>query len=330
MVFDVMLNINNSIEGTKCIWLPKMKGREATRMLSGLVDVINDNTKRLGGWSATFETWPITPTTGIVVSLGESRRPPIFSNTCTAQQRDAIDAMELWVNNTLGRLGLCPYTASMTRAAIGLDSVGVSSGPVVVRHTMPTSLSNKNDISIAPTDAVILGASFWTAVVDLARRPETEIATFLLVAPPTYDDNFAEFISTCDNLLERSCKAVAADEVIGKAWFHPKYNSSIVGQDTILPGHALPAEMVKAFVDKYFGDVGGLDLAAVSRANDAVRHTPHATVNLLRRAQLRASKEAEAASLSSANVKEGNQRRKGPNSIYAQNVVRLLSLEDGG
>lgn len=327
-VFDSMLNTSSNVEGTKCIWLPKMKSREATQMLSGLVDVLNDNTERLGGWSASLETWPITPTTGIILSgVGRTDAPqPVYSE----QARDAIDAIELWVNNTLGRLGLCPYTASMTRAAIGLDSVGVSSGSVVVRHTVPASLSGGNDDNgVAPTDAVILGASFWNAIMDLAHRPETEVATFLLVAPSSYDGNFTEFISTCDNLLEGSCKAVRADDIIGKAWFHPKYNSSVVGQDSIMPGHALPAEMVKTFVDKYFGDMDEFDLAAVSRANDAVRHTPHATVNLLRRSQLRASKEAEAASLSSVGSKEGRQRRRaGPNSIYAQNVVRLLSLED--
>lgn len=326
-VFDTMLNINSSVDD-QCIWLPKMKSREATLMLSGLVNVLNGNTRTLGGWSASLETWPISPTTGIVLSgVGRTDAPrPMNSNA----EEHAIDATERWVNNTLGRLGLCPYTASMTRAAIGLDSVGVSSGPVVVRHTVPLSLSDGNcsDNGIAPTDAVVLGASFWDAVMDLAHRPETEVATFLLVAPSSYDGNFAEFISTCDNLLEASCKAVRADDIIGKAWFHPNYNSSVVGQDSILPGHALPAEMVKTFYDKYFGDMDELDLAAVSRANDAVRHTPHATVNLLRRSQLRASKEAEAASLSSVNSKEGRQRRRGPNAIYAQNVVRLLSLED--
>ena len=332
-VFHTMLTTRSNVESTQCIWLPKMISREATQMLSGLVDVLNSNTARLGGWSASLERWPISPTTGIILSgVGRTDAPqPIHLNA--GEHRDAIDATERWVNNTLGQLGLCPYTASMARAAIGLDSVGVSSGPVVVRHTVPTLLSNYSGDSIA-RDAVILSASFWNAVMDLARRPETEVATFLLVAPSSYDENFAEFISTCDNLLEGSCKAVGADGIIGKAWFHPNYNSSVVGQDSIIPGHALPAEMVKTFVDKYFGDMDELDLAEVSRANDAVRHTPHATVNLLRRSQLRASKEAEAATLSSVSSKEGRQRRRaGPNSIYAQNVHtlhKLLSLEDDG
>ena len=337
-VFDTMLNISSNVEDTQYIWLPKMKSREATQMLSGLIDCLNANGVRLGGWSASLETWPISPTTGIVLyGAGRTDAPrPVHSNEGEHTQ-NAIDETELWVNNTLGRLRLCPYTTSMSRAAIGLDSVGVSSGPVIVRHTVPLSLSDGNDENgIAPTDAVMLGASFWNAVIDLAHCPETEVATFLLVAPSSYDENFAEFISTCDNLLEGSCKAVGADGIIGKAWFHPNYNSTVVGQDSILPGHALPAKMVKTFVDQYFDDMDGLDLSAVMRANDAVRHTPHATVNLLRRSQLRASKEAEAASLSSvkSKAKEGRQKRRvGPNSIYAQNVHtlhRLLSLEDDG
>ena len=321
-VFDVMLNASST---NACVWMPKMKSREALQMLSKLVVVLNDNTEMLGGWTASLLNWPQAATTGIVLANAKEAAADVIGSTYpvaldTTQQNNAITDTELWVNSTLCGLGLCPYTASMTKAAIGLDSVDVSSGPIVVRHassTLSSSLCN-GDRTCEPSDAVILGASFWNAVVDLARRPETEVATFLLIAPPRYDHHFEDFVATCDNLLERSCKAVAADSIIGKAWFHPSYNSSVVGQDSILPGHALPARMVKEFVDRYFSDVEGLDLAAVSRANDAVRHTPHATVNLLRRSQLRASKEAEAASLKGG--KEGR-----PNFIYAQNVRRMTA-----
>jgi hypothetical protein len=325
-VFGALLNASCSGDGApRQIWFPKMK---ETQMLSGLAESLNDNTERLGGWSASLERWPMTPTTGIFLTLVDGIDLLRSKDLLDAMdQTEAVEATKHWVNNTLGRLGLCPHVASTTRAAIGLDSVGVSSGPVVVRHTMSAPLRSDDDNAL--TDAMILGASFWNAVLDLARCPETDVATFLLIAPPAYDENFADFVATCDNLLERSCKAVRADSIIGKAWFHPRYNSSVVGQDSILPGHALPAEMVTEFVHEYFGDVDGHGLAAVSRANDAVRHTPHATVNLLRRSQLQASKEAEAASLSSVSTNEGKQRRKkGPNSIYAQNVIRLLSLED--
>mmetsp|Transcript_20933 Transcript_20933/g.45250 ORF Transcript_20933/g.45250 Transcript_20933/m.45250 type:complete len:295 (+) Transcript_20933:213-1097(+) len=288
-------------------------------MVSDLVKVIADNSLPLGGWAAQVEEWPKAPATGISLLCD----PTNEDTRSTAQLApsddidDAISSTEAWVENTLGRLGLCPYTASLRRAAIGLESFGVKEGPVVVRHSSCSfvfdSESEKDDIFPLPTDAAILAASFWQGVVDLATKPEDEIATFLIVAPSSYDDNFAGFVDTCDSLLEQSCKAVGADDIIGKAWFHPCYNSNIVGQDMILPGHALPATMVKEFVDKYYGD-GHLDIAAVEVANDAVRHTPHATVNLLRRSQLRTSKEAEAVA-----------GAKTPNLIYARNVIRIAA-----
>lgn len=316
-VFDVMLNANST---NACVWMPKMKSREALQMLSRLVVVLNDNTEMLGGWTASLLTWPKAATTGIVLAKEAAADVIGSTSLVITQQNNAITATELWINNTLCGLGLCPYTASMTKAAIGLDSVDVSSGPIIVRHASSTLSSSlcDGDRTCEPSDAVILGASFWNAVLDLARLPETEVATFLLIAPNSYNGSLEDFLATCDNLLERSCKAVGADSIIGKAWFHPFYNSSVVGHDSILPGHALPARMVKEYVDRYYSDVEGLDLAAVSRANDAVRHTPHATVNLLRRSQLIASKDAEAASLKGK--KQGR-----PNFIYAQNVRRMTA-----
>ena len=303
------------------IWLPNVN---RINMVGDFVKVIADNSLRLGGWTAQVEAWPRAPATGISLSWD-----PTNEDTSTAAQRapshdidDAISSTEAWVENTLGRLGLCPYTASLRRAAIGLESFGVKEGPVVVRHASCSFVFNaeseRDDIFPLPTDAAILAASFWQGVVELATKPEDEIATFLIVAPSSYDGNFCGFASTCDNLLEQSCKAVGADDIIGKAWFHPCYNSNVVGQDMILPGHALPANMVKEFVDKYYGDGSPqqryLDIAAVEMANDAVRHTPHATVNLLRRSQLLASKEAEAAA-----------GAKTPNLIYARNVIRIAA-----
>ena len=313
------------------LWLPKVKD---VSMINDLAKVIRDNSIRLGGWTAQVEAWPRAPATGISLLCDPTIEgtvqysPP--NDTCKSIG-DAVSATEAWVDNTLGQLGLCPYTASLQRAAIGLESIGVQEGPVAVRHASSSvagDAGGRDDSvsSLSCTDAAVLAASFWKGVMDLSSKPEDEIATFLIVAPSNYDDNFAEFVFSCDNLLERSAKVVRADEVIGKAWFHPNYDSDIVGHDTILPGHALPAKMVREFVDNYFGDGNEsqqqpqqkpqLDIAAIAKANDAVRHTPHATVNLLRRSQLRASKDAEAAA--------GAQK---PNLVYARNVVRITASD---
>jgi 16S rRNA C967 or C1407 C5-methylase (RsmB/RsmF family) len=70
--------------------------------------------------------------------------------------------------------------------------------------------------------------------------------------------------------------------------------------------------MVKGFVEKYNADCVP-DEAVIAHANDAVRWTPHATINLLRRSQLSAAKKLEAAAPNSK-----------PNAIYARNVLRII------
>ena len=302
-------------------------------MVSELADIICDNSQRLGGWTGKVETWPDAPATGISLHRGgtmngegcnDDRLPSSDTISETNMISEAISNTEAWVDETLCKLGLCPYTASMRRAAVGLGPVGVKEGPVVVRHALSSSAVD-GDSRVIASDAISLVSSFWRGVEDLATSPEEKVATFLIVAPPYYDTEFTEFIATCDGLLERTAKAVGADDVIGKAWFHPNYDSSLVGQDQILPGHALPATMVQRFVEEYYGDPDAArthppvslgDADAIARANDAVRHTPHATVNLLRRSQLQASKKAEAA-LTGTKVK--------PNFIYARNVVPLMA-----
>jgi hypothetical protein len=186
--------------------------------------------------------------------------------------------------------------------------MGVQEGPIVVRHSGDDTFSS----TIPP--AILLARAFWHGVTELAETPECKVATLLIVAPPIYDSQFLEFSAVFDNLLEPSIQATGAEAIVGRAIFHPRYDSEQIGHTSVLPGHALPASMVEGFLNKYVeDDAKKPDRKAIAKANDAVRWTPHATINLLRRSQLTAAKEAEAAS---ANKK--------PNWIYARNVLRIL------
>ena len=227
----------------------------------------------------------------------------------------AIRETEQWVDDTLCRLHLCPYTASLQKAAIGLETAGVYHGPVVVQHS-------QTKFSIDCHAAAVLAAAFWEGVTLLAKEPQESVATLLIVGPESYDSDFEEFVAVCDELIEPCVQAVGACDIIGRAWFHPRYCAASIGQlthDTILPGHALPACMVEGFVHQYYNTNDSHNHPnpeMIARANDAVRWTPHATINLLRRSQLAAAKQVEAAA---ANKK--------PNAVYARNVLRII--DDG-
>jgi hypothetical protein len=71
--------------------------------------------------------------------------------------------------------------------------------------------------------------------------------------------------------------------------------------------------MVQGFLNHYYGNDISYSRETLARANDAVRWTPHATINLLRRSQLSAAKKVEA---SAPNKK--------PNAVYARNVLRII------
>jgi hypothetical protein len=304
-IFDIL-----ATGETTTVWLPRL---DQAKRLDLLVQVLNKNAELLGGIQATTSTWPKTPATRIQISFQKETTTSSEKSSSSENEAPsitaAIQSTEKWVENTLCKIKLCPFTFSLKRAAVGLDMMGVQEGPIIVRH----SGDDTSSITIPP--AILLARAFWHGVTELAETPESKVATLLIVAPPMYDLQFLEFSAVFDNLLEPSIQATGAEAIVGRAIFHPLYDSEQIGHTSVLPGHALPASMVEGFLNKYAEEDNAEkpDRASIAKANDAVRWTPHATINLLRRSQLTAAKEAEAAA---ANKK--------PNWIYARNVLRIL------
>lgn len=108
--------------------------------------------------------------------------------------------------------------------------------------------------------------------------------------------------------------ATQSTDFIGRAWFHPKYDADSVGHTSVIAGHAVPHRMVQDFMSTLYGQQQALDYDALVEANNRVRKTPHATINILRRSQLVAAGEYE---------KGLGEKRPKPNSIYVRNAVRL-------
>jgi hypothetical protein len=302
IIFQIMSNFT---ENLSTIWFPNFGDSDS---LEAMASVISANSNLLQGIQITTQLWPTAPCHGIQIS-SSNRIENIPSET---DQRIAIQATEAWVDNVLCGLKLCPHTLSLSRAAVGLEAASIPIGPIGIRTTPPSS---------RVASAILITASFWTCVTELMTTPESDLATILLLAPPEYDANFQEFIAVCDNLIEATIRVFKADEWIGKAWFHPLYNCADIGHVTILPGHALPATMVQQFmIQAHQESEGKFQVPAfsdIAQANDEVRRTPHATINLLRRSQLQAAKRIEA---SSPNKK--------PNSIYVRNVNKILKYRD--
>jgi len=128
-------------------------------------------------------------------------------------------ATKEWVNNFLGKFRLCPYTSSVSRAAVGLSSVGVPIGGV---HVVKVDSTDPNVDKVKSQRAIKLVSAFWSEVVTLMQSNQDEWATSLVICPE-YDTDFKSFADVCDSIIEPTVVATQSTEFIGRAWFHPLY-----------------------------------------------------------------------------------------------------------
>ena len=132
---------------------------------------------------------------------------------------------------------------------------------------------------------------------------------------PEYDLEFDTFIEVCDGIIEPTVVATQSTDFIGRAWFHPLYDADAIGHSEVIAGHAVPHKMVEGFMESLLsGHDVVLEYDELARANNKVRQTPHATINILRRNQLLAAAEYE---------KGLGTKKPKANSVYVYNTLRL-------
>mmetsp|Transcript_19985 Transcript_19985/g.42059 ORF Transcript_19985/g.42059 Transcript_19985/m.42059 type:complete len:441 (+) Transcript_19985:169-1491(+) len=298
---------------------PSMSRPDDLDKLSAVLQ--SDDCKQLLGLEDAFaELYPSSPAPYLRIILSESVAETIrdYQNDVPSvllPSDQAKAATEDWVNNFLGKYRLCPYTSSVSRAAVGLSSVGVPVGGVHVRVEC-----TKSEISQRQLKAAELVSSFWSEVVALIQSKQEEWATSLIVFPQ-YDDEFESFVNVCDKIVEPTVTATQATNYIGRAWFHPLYDADAVGHSEVIAGHAVPHKMVEGFMKSLSSSSGKgdqtLQYDELVKANNRVRQTPHATINILRRSQLTAAGEYE---------KGLGVKRPKANSIYVRNAARLYEV----
>jgi hypothetical protein len=265
----------------------------------------------LGLESACAELFPSSPAPYLRITFS------IFSERCEEVNGLRLSDVDMSVNNFLGKYRLCPYTSSVTRAAVGLSSVGVPVGGVHVR-VASTITENYLLGNCSKLKAAELVSAFWSEVVTLMNSTQEQWSTSLVVFPE-YDIEFEGFADVCDSIVEPTVVATQSQDFIGRAWFHPKYDADAIGHSEVIAGHAVPHKMVEGFMKSFHAANGTngqglIDYEVLSQANNRVRQTPHATINILRRSQLTAAGEYESGL--------GKKKPKA-NSIYVRNAIRL-------
>jgi hypothetical protein len=254
------------------------------------------------------ELYPSSPAPYIYIKFDTTISPSAVDTTDVHSYSSefATSATKRWLKDFLGKYRLCPYTSSATRAAVGLSSVNVPVGGVHIQVAESTNIRNNST-----RRAANLVSAFWTEVKFLLQSSQDQWATSLVVFPE-YDNDFQSFVQVCDNVIEPTVIATRATEFIGRAWFHPQYDADQVGHTDVIAGHAVPHKMVEGFMDSLA--LERVEYEELARANNLVRETPHATINILRRSQLKAAAEYE---------KGLGTKRPKPNSIYVRNAIRL-------
>lgn len=268
----------------------------------------------LGLDSVECELYPSSPAPYIHIKFDKSViNDDVMAEGYAGDTENAVSATKTWLKEFLGKYRLCPYTSSASRAAVGLASVGVPIGGVHIQVSEPATYA-----SGSTTKAARIVDAFWTEVVTLTQSSQNEWATSLVVVPE-YDDDFQSFVEVCDGIIEPAVVATQATEVIGRAWFHPHYDADIVGHTDVIAAHAVPHKMVEGFMNSLNHESGiengeTIEYEELATANNLVRRTKHATINILRRSQLDAAAEYE---------KGLGAKRPKPNSIYVRNAIRL-------
>lgn len=268
----------------------------------------------LGLDSVECELYPSSPAPFIHIKFDTSAiDDDAIAEDYAGDAKNAVSATKIWLKEFLGKYRLCPYTSSASRAAVGLASVGVPVGGVHIQVTEPTTHASGRTIKAAR-----IVDAFWAEVVLLMKSSQDEWATSLVVVPE-YDDDFKSFVEVCDGIIEPTVVATQATEVIGRAWFHPRYDADLVGHTEVIAAHAVPHKMVEGFMNSLNAESGTgnaetIEFEELATANNLVRRTKHATINILRRSQLDAAAEYE---------KGLGAKRPKPNSIYVRNAIRL-------
>jgi hypothetical protein len=282
----------------------------------------------LGLESVSAELYPDSPSPYLQLTFSdlqyhEGRQPDEALLQLQPSETVATSNTENWVDNFLGKYNICPYTSSVKKAAVGLSSVQVPVGNIhiVVGSTNLPDTSKIRQIDYDILRSATLVSTFWSETQTLLQSSETEWATSLVVFPE-YDDDFDFFIEVCDNIVQPMIEATSSTDFIGRAWFHPKYDADQVGHTSVIAGHAVPHKLVQEFVQTINGleSAKSITMGALGEANNKVRMTPHATINILRRSQLNAAAQYE---------KGLGSKRPKPNSIYVRNTLKLIELLKG-
>jgi len=187
-----------------------------------------------------------------------------------------VSAVKGFVRDLIVPQGICPYTASSEKAAIGtaLKKQGIEPGPVLY----PCSAAVRPEFILR---------DFFVAADELLHTPDGDASTTLLIVPNFEPANFKQFAAFTVRLGEIIERSGLADEV-GLVPFHPLYNrDEVVPENGLVGGHLPPQLYLQTYFLKYLeNDAWQSNLQEYTKASNFARRAPQPVFNILRKTHL--------------------------------------------
>eukprot|EP00978_Attheya_sp_CCMP212_P028518 scaffold98645_cov47-Attheya_sp.AAC.1 len=219
--------------------------------------------------------------------------------------------MKSWVRRILVDLGICPFTKSDSRSGQGLADLGVSAGKIAYHYSAANSSS-----------LVELMADTWENIADMmeAGASGKDGVSSILLAAPSFDDDFPLWAGPVFAMLESGVSAAAAEAAIGVVCFHPRY-ATPDGSSWPGFGHMHSVPRLRKWMEQQQQTKSNtteenkytlLTDKEVAAGGAWQRRTPHACINVLRADQL-----------------EVAEQRRNSASMYTANIRTLVGRENG-
>ena len=136
-------------------------------------------------------------------------------STTTSSGRRSVDAaaargrMKKWVERTLVRYGMCPFTGSAEVSGVRLEEFGVEAAPIRYLETGAATLPE-------------LLAEFWAAADAMVADGDGAVSS-IVMSCPAWDARWASWQEDVFPVLEECVVASGLGRTLGVVCFHPNY-----------------------------------------------------------------------------------------------------------
>ena len=153
-----------------------------------------------------------------------------------------IAALKSFIDRVVVGMEACPYTKSVDISAVGLESRGISPGPVGYRFS-------------SSMDACQVMSAFWNCICELMGEDETKLSSIMLSLPGIGAGKSREAhnrFAAVVELVGRYLCLFRGDGAFGLVHFHPAYDRSIIHPlDKPSYGHLPPVSWRKFYENSW-------------------------------------------------------------------------------